>query len=230
MTRSQVIEQLTDLIVAVERSHPVRVAIDGVDAAGKTTLADELTPLIEALGRPVIRASVDGFHNPRAIRYRRGADSPTGYYLDSFDHDAIRDELLIPLGPGGNRKYCRAMFDHWADVPTHEPKRESPQDAILLFDGIFLLRSELNECWDFRIFVDVDFTVSVERAVERDARRNPALPTDKLQAQYACRYVPGQSIYLQTVRPRELANIVIDNNDLANPGFVAHCTSDYQTT
>ncbi|MBU0512185.1 MAG: uridine kinase [Chloroflexi bacterium] len=221
-TRSNVVEQLADFIVAVVLAHPVRVAIDGVDAAGKTMLANELTPLIEARGRPAIRASADGFHNPRVIRYQRGADSPEGYYLDSFDYQAIRDRLLIPLGPDGNRKYLRAVFDYRADAPTHEPTRESHQDAILLFDGIFLLRPELNDCWDFRIFVNVDFAVSVERAVARDAQRNPEYSTDELRAQYARRYVPGQSIYLQTVRPLELADVVIDNNDLAQPRFTAH--------
>jgi uridine kinase len=32
-----------------------------VDAAGKTTLADELGALLAARGRPVIRAGIDGF-------------------------------------------------------------------------------------------------------------------------------------------------------------------------
>jgi uridine kinase len=46
----------------------VRVAIDGVDGAGKTTFANELAEVVGGLGRPVIRASVDGFHNPRVVR------------------------------------------------------------------------------------------------------------------------------------------------------------------
>lgn len=43
-----------------------RVGIDGVDGAGKTCLADELAGVLQAQGAPVIRASVDGFHRPRA--------------------------------------------------------------------------------------------------------------------------------------------------------------------
>lgn len=43
MTRQKVLEKLADLIIGVSKPHPVRVAIDGVDAAGKTTLADELS-------------------------------------------------------------------------------------------------------------------------------------------------------------------------------------------
>jgi uridine kinase len=77
MERRKLIEKLASSIAELERSHPVRVAVDRVDASGKTTLADELAPSVEALGRPVIRASIDGFHNPAATRRRRGACSPT---------------------------------------------------------------------------------------------------------------------------------------------------------
>ena len=50
----------------------LRVGIDGVDGAGKTTLADRLGQVLEAAGHKIIRSSIDGFHNPRAIRYVRG--------------------------------------------------------------------------------------------------------------------------------------------------------------
>ncbi len=49
-------------------------------------------------GRPVIRASLDGFHNPSVVRYERGRLSPEGYYLDSFNYRALLDNLLLPLG------------------------------------------------------------------------------------------------------------------------------------
>jgi len=38
--RQHVIADIAVPVAAVHRRHPVRVAIDGVDAAGKTTLAD----------------------------------------------------------------------------------------------------------------------------------------------------------------------------------------------
>jgi len=49
-------------IVALHPERIVRIAIDGVDGAGKTTLADALAPVVAAQGRPTIRASVDDFH------------------------------------------------------------------------------------------------------------------------------------------------------------------------
>ncbi len=117
MTRSQLLSQLADRLVTLHPPHPLRVAVDGIDGAGKTTFADALTPHIAQRGRPVIRASVDDFHRPRAQRYARGADSPEGYYLDSFDYPALLTQLLRPLGPGGDRWYRVGVFDLVADAP-----------------------------------------------------------------------------------------------------------------
>ena len=110
MIRSACLGRLVTAIGAVRCDHPTRVAIDGVDAAGKTTLADELVEPLTRTGRQVIRASVDGFHLPRAARYRRGPDSPEGYFLDSFDYPALRSALLDPLGPHGARRFRSAVF------------------------------------------------------------------------------------------------------------------------
>jgi uridine kinase len=70
--------------------------VDGIDGAGKTTFADELAAVLRDRGHAVIRALVDGFHNPREVRYRRGRRSAVGYYLDSFDYDRLRRVLLDP--------------------------------------------------------------------------------------------------------------------------------------
>ena len=97
LTRQNLLIRISDAIIRVRRKHPLRVSIDGVDGAGKTTLADDLTPYIEMHGVPVIRASIDSFHQPRAVRYRRGIDSPEGFYYDSFDLKTLRVGLMIRL-------------------------------------------------------------------------------------------------------------------------------------
>lgn len=55
MKRHELLRDLASKIAAINLPHSVRVAIDGVDAAGKTTLANELAPAIKSLGRPVVR-------------------------------------------------------------------------------------------------------------------------------------------------------------------------------
>ncbi len=215
MTRARLIHQLADLIAMVDRPHPVRVAVDGVDAAGKTMLADELVQPLEDRGRTVIRASIDGFLRPREERYRRGADSPEGYYYDSFDYESLRSQLLLPLGPGGSRLYRRASFDFLANEALDEPVRYAPLDSVLLFDGVFLLRPELEDCWDYRVFLAVDFEVAVRRAAMRD---QPLFGLERATLErYWKRHVPGQRLYLQEARPQERADVEVENTDIACP-------------
>ena len=72
-----VLEELTELVQASGSGRRAVVAVDGVDASGKTTLADRLAEAV-APRPPVVRASIGDFHRPRAERYRRGRDSPEG--------------------------------------------------------------------------------------------------------------------------------------------------------
>ena len=142
MTREELLNDLASQIDGISREHPARVAIDGVDAAGKTTLADELVQPLQCRGRTVVRASIDGFHQPSGVRYRRGAMSPEGYYRDSFDYDGLIDSRLRPLGPRGSRTYRRAVFDFRSDSAIASPSEEADPDAVLLFDGVFLLHQQ----------------------------------------------------------------------------------------
>jgi uridine kinase len=187
--------------------------------------------VIAAYSRPVIRASLDGFHNPRLVRYQLGVDSPEGYYRVSFNTQALLRELLLPLGPGGNRLYRPRVYDYQADAPTYAAIQSAPVDAILLFDGIFLLRPELVACWDFSVFVEVDFEVSVSRGIARDTAgrsvekmnehtSTEGLTPESLREKYDRRYVPGQQIYLRQVKPKEKASVVLDNNDWDHPNLI----------
>lgn len=191
------------------------VAIDGVDGVGKTTFADELASFLDA---PVIRASVDSFHNPREIRYARGKTSPEGFYRDSFDLATLRSALLDPLRePVGRRGYRTAAFDHRTNRPVDSPAKSAGPRSILVFDGIFLHRPELRDYWDYSVFLSADRGETLRRCNERegmpDASHDPADPIH-------ARYVKGQDLYLRECRPAERATVVIDNQDLAHPSFV----------
>jgi uridine kinase len=210
--------ELARRIARVKRPHPLRVAIDGVDAAGKTTLADELVEPLTHLGRPVIRASIDGFHNPRAIRYARGESSGEGYFRDSFDHTALMAVLLRPLGPDGDRRYRRGVFDFRTDSPIDAPVQDAASDAVLLFDGVFLLIPDLRPYWDFSIFVRASFETTIARAELRDQQLFGTAA--QVRQRYEERYIPGQRLYLAETQPQRHATLVVDNNDLNRPKLI----------
>jgi uridine kinase len=213
--RSQVLEELASRILQIEQPHALRVAIDGPDAAGKTTFAQELCALLQDHLRPVIRASIDGFHNPARIRYWRGANSPEGYYYDSFNYQALTESLLVPLGHGGSHQYRSAVFDYRTDSEVQIPIQVAEVNAVLLFDGVFLLRAELIEYWDFTVFVEADFETTLARAERRDTVRFGSI--EEVRRRYEQRYIPGQKLYFDKCHPKEVAKVVVDNNDLQNP-------------
>ncbi len=213
MTRTELLGQLATIILGCTLPHPTRVAIDGVDAAGKTTLANELEAMLKSGTRQVIRASVDGFHNPKAIRRRD--DSPEGYFRCSFNYQALVDNLLAPLGPGGSWLFRRATFDFRTDSEIILAHERATPDAILLFDGVFLLRRELRSHWDLSAFVDADFETTIARAEVRD--RELFGDAAAVRQRYESRYVPGQRLYLEQEQPRHFADIIVFNSDFSNP-------------
>lgn len=209
------LDRVADAVLALPATGIVRVGIDGVDGAGKTTLADELRDRLAPSGRPVIRGSVDAFHHPRAVRYRLGRDSPEGFYRDSYDYAALRRLLLDPLGPGGTGRFRRAIFDVDADRAVGAPEERATPGAILLLDGIFLHRPELQGAWDLSVFLRVEWTRSHRR---RDATGTP-MPLDP-EAPATRRYLGGQRLYFRECAPWECASIVVDNDDLDAPFVV----------
>ena len=204
-------EHVAKRIKQLRLPHPVRVAVDGRTASGKTTFADTLAATMRRLGRRVIRTSVDGFHRPRVERHRQGRLSPDGYYEDARDLEAIRRLLLDPLGPGGDRVYVAASFDLDRDEPLECAPAHAASDAVLIVDGTFLQRPELRQSWDFVIFLNVSAEEARERGVERDA---PALggiaSTSEL---YLRRYGPAFERYEAECQPADHADAVINSGD-----------------
>jgi len=213
--RRDLLASVADMVAAVSCPHPLRVAIDGPDAAGKTTLANELAALLAQRGREVIRASIDGFHRPRVERYEQGADSSLGYYEDSFDCERLRNELLQPLGPNGSRLYRSRIFDYRTDRPVEAAAERASDAAVLLFDGVFLLRPELADAWDFRIFVVAGFNEILRRVRVRDSELFGS--AEKAERRYRKRYIPAQQGYFKSARPLDHADLVLINDDPLKP-------------
>ncbi|MGY4643305.1 uridine kinase [Cellulomonas sp. URHB0016] len=190
---------------------PVLVAVDGVDGAGKSVFAAELVAALRTGGRTVVAASVDGFHRPRDERYLRGAASPEGFWADSYDYDTLRTELLDPFAPGGTRRFRRAVRDVSTDTSLDLAFEMAPDHAVLVVDGIFLQRAELEGWWDLAVFLQVEFHETFRRMAVRD--HCPADPDDPANR----RYRDGQQLYLAARDPARRADLLVDNTDVHRP-------------
>ena len=213
--RTKIINEAVEAINAIHLPHPIRVGIDGVSASGKTQFADSLVEPLEKLGRHVIRASIDGFHHPQEHRYRQGEGSVDGYVEDSFNKPAVIENVLLPLGPGGNLEYQESLFDFVSNEETQHGLKQAKPDSILIFEGVMLFCDQLSEYFDFRILIDAQFDTIVERAMGRDLDRLGG--RENLLSKYYDRYIPGQKRYIDQHQPNNAAHFVVNNDDYRRP-------------
>lgn len=206
-------ERLASVVDSLPSERRVLVAIDGPDAAGKTTLAAQIG---QAVRRPVVTASIDGWHNPREVRLRRGELSPEGYFLDSFDLEALASECLAPFRSGAVTVQT-AKFDYRTEAAAGAALAPEAE-AALLFEGVFLQRPELLAFWDLRVYVHVPESVTLSRALRRDL--NLFGSEAEVRRRYEGRYLPGQALYRAAASPTEAADIVIDNSDPERPRII----------
>ncbi|WP_235537324.1 uridine kinase [Nocardioides sp. Soil805] len=202
-------DQLAEELCALRR--PALVAVDGVDGSGKTTFAARLAAAIEDAGRTALVVHEDDFLAPRAVRHRRGRDSPLGFFRDSYDLVALARHVLDPLRPDGDGRIRRRVFDHRTDTALDAPQEQVPADAVVIVEGMFLHRDELADRWDWSVFLDVPFTETARRMAVRDGSHpDPDHPSMR-------RYVEGQRIYLHRCRPRTRATVVLDDTGPRDP-------------
>ena len=222
--RGEVLATLADEIHRRTSAERVfKVAVDGMDGAGKSTFADELGDLLRERGRAVIRSTTDSFHNARAIRRAKGVFSPVGFYEDSHNLRVLKQRLLDPLSKEPPEPYRVAAFDEPSDSPVEPPLEEAPPGAILVFDGLFLQRPELAAYWDFLIYLGGERRVSDQRIrAASDGCPPGGAGLLHLARWWALleRYVGGIRLYVEACRPQDRADALVDNNDFLHPTLV----------
>jgi uridine kinase len=218
MLRGKLISNLANRILGLRMNHPVRVGVSGITSSGKTTLANELAEELLYRKKKIIKTSIDNFHNPRDIRYRKGKESAIGYYEDAHDYESFKQKLLIPLGPNGSLHYQTISLDLAKDEYVSPEVKVATKDMILIVDGTFLFKQDLCNLYDFKIFVNTDFELARKRGAKREERAFGSY--EKAEGMFIKRYHAASKLYLEQHSPQLNADVVIKNNDLSNPDFI----------
>jgi uridine kinase len=200
---------IAERILGLGMPHPIRVGINGFCGAGKTTLARAIEVELVARGRSVIRVSGDDFQNPREVRYQLSDRSPEGFFRHAMNFEALRRELLDPLGPGGSLIYRTTFYDVFASRPNLSPELRAERSQILVVDGVFLHVPALANAFELTVFVDAPYETCIARAKVRKQERH-ADPT-LIEGLYRDRYVPGFEMYVAEVAPKVRASVTVTN-------------------
>lgn len=193
---------------------PLRIAINGVEGAGKTTFARDCTKYLQKKGFDAIHVTIDGFHHTKAIRYRQGRDSADGYYEDAFDEESFVEKVLLQ-----SQQEPFSYVPKIHDLATDELLEVDPlplsDKSILITDGAYLLKAVYQPHWDLAIYLSVDFNTAMERGIERD--QEDLGGREQAKQKFLDRYHAASKRYIEEVHPEQIADIVIDNTDFEDP-------------
>lgn len=218
MLRKQRIKNIVDHIFKLNLTHPIRVGVSGITASGKTTFANELAEEMIKRGVQATRASIDDFHNPRVIRYTQGKESARGYYEDAHDYTAFKERLLKPLGPNGNLHYETISHNLITDIPVYNTPLVAPPNMVLIVDGTFLLKKEIEYLFDYTIFVDTDFEITRKRGANRETKAFGSY--EEAEKMFINRYHAACKMYIDEHNPKECANVIFQNSNFDDPVVV----------
>jgi uridine kinase len=168
-----------------------------------------------------MRASLDDFKYPWRHAREHGYDrvSGEGYYRNAYDFGSARDLLLGPAGPSGSGEVVLCGHDPLTGADHRDKKISAPPGAILVADSVFAFRPEYNDCWEYRIWLDVDPETALRRGIARDSAAEGGEEAARLHRD---RYHAAEMIYLAEVDPRSLADLIIDNRDFKHPRILTH--------
>jgi uridine kinase len=90
-----------------------------------------------------------------------------------------------------------------------------PADGVLVVDGVFAMRPQLDSCWDLRIWLHIDPELSLRRGIARDTEMEGGARA--AETLHRDRYLVVETLYMQEHDPMTVADVVIDNTDFDRP-------------
>lgn len=172
-----------------EPRRPLRVAIDGGSASGKTTLANRLG---EALGCPVVH--MDDFFLPPELRTAERLAEPGG----NVHYERFADEVLPGLRTGESFAY--GVFD--CGTLTIAGTREIPAADVIIVEGAYSLHPALAEAYDLKIFLQVQPQVQAARILHRNGPEK--------QAVFLSKWIPLEQRYFDRCHVADRADLVLE--------------------
>lgn len=214
--REELLVGLAARILALPEDAPRTVAVDGMSATGKTTLATELATILTGAGRQVVPVALDDFHQPRERRHRRGRLSAQGYIEDAFDMASLRRLVLDPLALGDPVR--PASYDLAADEPVEAGPVDVGPGTVVLVEGTFVLDVVVSDRWDLAVLVVADPGVVLERAMSRDSDLGTP---EQVRELYVRRYFAAWALHEERNDPWSRADVVVDLTDPQEPRLLS---------
>lgn len=185
------------------RPFPHLIAIAGPSCAGKTSLAQGLVAALpNAVHFPLDAYYLDRSHLPPSQRADCNFDAPTAldYELLYAHVRALSQGDPVDVPTYNFHSHCRGSVTHRINPPTY-----------LLVEGLFALYfPPLLPLYSYRIYVDVDADICLQRRIIRDVEQRGRTPED-IREQFTQHVAPMAERYLHPTRRR--ADCIVQGTD-----------------
>jgi len=188
------------------------IAINGVDTAGKTSMAKQIAKQYHQSRQDAVVIHLDDFHRPKKQRYA-GSNDADNYFYRSFNYPLLLERILVPLHDHQVVDVTLPILDPVTDQYDREKSYLIEAHTIVILEGVFLFREELANYLDLKVFLQIEFDEVIRRALVRDVN----ILADRVIERYRNKYLPAQQIYMELCSPAEQADLLIDNTDWRNP-------------
>ena len=203
-------------LLAKKRRQPAIIGINGVDCSGKSVFAANFHDWLNRHGEHAVLVHLDDFHNPCAIRHQ--GDNPVeAYYHHAFDLERLTRLVLEPLRRDGQLTVELDVLNLDTDCYDIHRYYEIRHESVVLLEGVLLFRPPLLDFFDIRVFLHIGFEEVLKRAELRDGPRFGS----GILTQYREKYIPVQQRYIHEYAPANLADLLIDNTDVARPRILS---------
>lgn len=168
------------------------IGIDGCGGSGKSTLATKLkdhSPNITVV-------HMDDFYLPTSQIIKLCPEKkPIGA---DFDWKRVLNQVLEPLSNNQEGHYQRYDWEKDDLVEWHTV----PIGGIVIVEGVYSIREELADKYDFKIWVDCPREIRLLRGLERDG--------EEARDRWENNWMISEDIYVNEHKPFERADLVVN--------------------
>jgi uridine kinase len=183
------------------------IGIDGLGGAGKTTLSKTLEEHFLSKKISALQIHLDDFILPKKIRYNDNYEEWYCYYKLQWRFDYFKNIILEPIKEMSLREIEVEYYDKNSDS-YFLSKIDFNKIDVLIVEGVFLQREELNSCFDYVIYISTKKEERLSRVINRDVYIGD---TSAIISKYEKRYFPAEDFYVSKYEPENNADYIIKN-------------------
>lgn len=198
---------ITSARQALSPSISLLVALSGIDASGKSTIAQEIVERLRISGLNAILVGLDPWHNAPEKRFSKDAPAEH-FYQHAFRFPELFELLIDPL------RHTRSA--HVTVELTRLPENDLylrtydlDEVEVIVLEGIFLFRKELRSNYDLAFWVECSFETALVRAIKRNQE---GLSEAEIVRDFHSIYFPAQRIHFARDDPQANVDGVLEND------------------